>query len=360
MQTSIRVGIIGSGFGAKMHAPVMMHHPNYEVKAIASVYRGNTEEIHNSTGITNVYKNWREMLEREELDLISIVSNPSLHHEMVLAGYAQGAHILCEKPMAMNTSQALEMIQARDLAHRKGWINHEFRFIPARLKVKEILQSGQLGSIIHINYKNYALSNRYLRKFGWLGQKEMGGGMLGAIGSHMFDALLWWKGTEITSLTGQLSTHNPTWTNQIGEVEHRTADDAFQVIGSFADGTTLTTELFYAGKHIPYRWRLEIFGSNGTLIMTDDMKVELGLGEMSMQEVPLSPLPSAPETLPETAHYFYPFFTTYLDHVYNEITHQKTSGALPTFEDGLRVQQVLDAVRLSAEEGRRIELDLSK
>lgn len=360
MAKSIRVGIIGTGFGAKMHAPVMQHHPHFDVVAIASVFRGNTEEVRKNTGIDQVYQNWREMLEHEELDLVSVVSNPSQHHEMVLEGFARGAHLLSEKPMALNTSQALEMISARDRSGRMGWINHEFRFIPARLKVKEIMQSGQLGKILHINYKNNALNNRSSRKLGWLGQKESGGGLLGAIGSHMFDAMLWWKETEIASLSGQLSTHVPTWSNSLGEVEHRTADDAFQVIGSFADGATFTTELFYACKHLPYRWRLEVYGTEGTLIMTDDHTVELGIGEAPIEVVTLVPSPAIPETLPETAHHFYPYFTPFLDQVYNAIVHQKTSEVLPTFEDGLRVQQVLDAVRLSDQEGKRIYLDSSK
>lgn len=358
MEKKIRVGIIGTGFGAKMHAPLMRHHEGYEVVAISSVYRGNRSEIEQSTGIKNIYMNWQEMLHQEELDLVSVVSNPLHHHEMVLKTFEHGAHLLCEKPMAMNATQAQEMINARDRAGRMGFVNHEFRFFPARLKVKEIIDSGKLGKILHINYQNNSLGSRssVSRKMGWLGQKEMGGGLLGAIGSHMIDSLLWWKATEIESVYGQLSTHIPTWSNELGEIEHRTADDAFSILGTFADGTTFSTELIYACKHLAHRWKLAIYGTEGTLMMTDDLKVELGIGDESLTEIELPSAPTVPDSIPESARFFYPAFMQYLDNLYRSIVHNDQTVMLPSFEDGLRVQKVLDAVRKSAEEGMKISI----
>lgn len=357
MKKRIRVGIIGTGFGARMHAPLMKHHEGFEVVAIASVYRGNHSEIEQSTGIKNIYTNWQQMLQQEELDLVSVVSNPLHHHEMVLKSFEHGSHVLCEKPMAMEATQSEEMIDAKNRANRKGFINHEFRFLPARLKVKEIIDSGKLGKLLHINYQNYALGTRSVRKMGWLGQKESGGGLLGAIGSHMIDSMLWWKATDISSVYGQLTTHFPTWSNELGEVEHRTADDAFSILGTFVDGTTFNTELFYGCKHLSHRWKLAVYGTEGTLVMTDDLKVELGYGDEPLTEVELPASRPVPQMIPETARFFYPPFMQYLDNLYRAIMHDDQAVMLPTFEDGLRVQKVLDAVRQSSEEGRKINVN---
>lgn len=358
MEKKIRVGIIGTGFGARVHAPLMLDHPDYEVVAIASVHRGRPDDVRRETGIDRVYTNWQDMLAKESLDLVSVASNPFHHHEMVIKAYEHGFHVLCEKPMAFDASQSKEMIEARDRANRMGWINFEFRFLPARLKVKEIIESGKLGRIMHITYKcNTAGYNFFSsRKRGWLGQMESGGGMLGAIGSHMFDALLWWKDAPVAEVMGQLTTHFPKWTGEDGEVEVRTADDSFQVIGSFEDGTTFSTDLFYAGKHAAHRWRLEVFGTEGTLVMTDDQKVELGLGDEPLQELSLDPMRTVPDSLPSTAiSYYHPFYSMLTD-LHRALILQDSQVKLASFEDGHRVQLILDAVRRSAEEGRRIRL----
>jgi predicted dehydrogenase len=358
MERKIRVGIIGTGFGARVHAPLMIDHPNYEVVSIASVHRGRPDVVRRETGIENVYTNWQEMLEKESLDLVSVASNPFHHHEMVIKAYEHGYHVLCEKPMALDADQSKEMIEARDRAHRMGWINFEFRFLPARLKVKEIIESGKLGRIMHITYKGNSAgySSFSSRRRGWLGQKESGGGMLGAIGSHMFDSLLWWYDAPVSGITGQLTTHFPKWSGEDGEVEVRTADDAFQVMGTFEDGTTFSTELFFSGKHVAHRWRLEIFGTEGTLVMTDDQKVELGLGDEPLQQLMLDPLRTVPDSIPSTAiSYYHPFYSMLTD-LYRSLFLQDPQVNIASFEDGHRVQLILDAVRRSAEEGRRIYL----
>lgn len=346
MDQPIRVGIIGTGFGAKVHAPIMIDHSGYEVVAISSVSRGLLDQVRQETGINQVYSNWKEMLEKEELDMVAVASAPFLHHEMVMEAYRHGLHVLCEKPMAFNSLESQEMITARNNASRLGFINFEFRFLPARRKVKEIMSSGQLGRILHVNYSvtfpgyERAISS----KRGWLGQKEKAGGMLGAIGSHMFDSLLWWMDESIQSLSGQLATHTPEFVDEVGEREIRTADDAFQVMGSFLNGSTFSVGLTSASRH-SIGWRLEVFGTEGTLIMNDDNKVEIGIGNVPLNEVELLTDLITPEHIKEPASRYYNAFYRLLDDVYSAITKNEPSPFLATFENGHQVQRILDAVR---------------
>ncbi|HEU4964078.1 MAG TPA: Gfo/Idh/MocA family oxidoreductase [Bacilli bacterium] len=356
MIQKIRVGIIGTGFGANVHAPMFQHHPGFDLQAIASVSRGRTDEVREKTGIARVYEDWREMLAQEELDLVAVTSAPYLHHEMVLAAYERGLHVLCEKPMALDAEQTQAMIAARDAAGKQGFVNFEFRFRPARRKAKEIIESGQLGRLVHVRYETSFPSYLALtsKPRGWLGNEELGGGMLGALGSHMFDSLRWWTQEEVTRLQGLLPIHVPSYTDHTGNTELRTADDAFLAIGHLTGGTTFRVEFVSAIRHAQSGAKLEVFGTQGTLVMTDDRNVELSMGDDPFHEVELGLYTEAPKTMSAPADRYYTAFYPMIDAVHGALTTGERHPILPTFEDGHRAQLLLDAVRKSAKDGQRI------
>ncbi|NLP52915.1 Gfo/Idh/MocA family oxidoreductase [Bacillus sp. RO1] len=351
----IRVGIIGTGFGAKVHAPVMRSHPGFEVVSIASVSRGRLDEIKEETGIENVYGNWEEMLDSEEIDLVSVASAPLLHHDMVVKAFASGKDVLCEKPMAFDAAEADQMIHAKNAAGKMGWINFEYRFLPARQMVKKMISSGKIGKVLHVNFSlNIAGYERYATsKRGWLSQSDQAGGMLGAVGSHLIDSLLWWTDARVESVSGQLTTHVPEFTDENGEKEVRTADDAFQAIGSFVGGGT-----FRIGSNIAVRhangWELEVYGTEGTIKMSQDNKVVVGYGNNPMKEVDIEEALSIPDGMnPVAAGYFNAFYR-FLDEVYKALSGEGVNPHLPVLEDGHVVQVVMDAIRRSHEEKRMV------
>mgnify|MGYP006417767367 CR=1 FL=1 len=354
-----RAGIIGTGFGAKVHAPMMDHHEGFEVVAVSSVSRGNVEEARKASGIENIYTDWRQMLEQETLDLVVVASAVHLHKEMVKAAFEKGVHVVCEKPMALDVSETEEMMTERDKAGRLGLINHEFRFLPARTKVKEIMENGKLGEILHVRYQcSFASYTGLISKpRGWLGQEEKGGGMLGAIGSHMTDALQWWMNSTFKEVFAQLPIHIPSQTDDHGNTEHRTADDAFQIIGSLENGATVTLELLSAARQTEHTWRLEVYGTEGTLVMLDDNKVLLSEGNSALQEVELAAALEAPSTMPPIAARYYNGFQRALDALHETLVSGEKHPYLADFDHGHSTQKVLDAVRTSAREGRKVEVN---
>jgi predicted dehydrogenase len=93
---TFKVGIIGTGFGAKVHAPMFNFHDGFEVVSISSVSRGNIEEAKMSSGIENVYTDWKLMLDQEQLDLVVVASAVHLHRDMVLAAYEKGLNFFAK------------------------------------------------------------------------------------------------------------------------------------------------------------------------------------------------------------------------------------------------------------------------
>src|SRR5699024_5588992 len=232
---------------------------------------------------------WREMVEHESLDLVVVASAVSLHKEMVQEIFATGIHVLCEKPMALNKGEADDMIAARDASDQWGFINHEFRYLPARSMVKKLMKDGDLGKIMHVRYEyTHPIYNVLTSKRrGWLGRVEEGGGLLNALGSHVIDSLHWWMNSTLIMVQANLTTHIPEFMDEQGGVEQRTADDAYQVIGSFEKGTTVTLDLLTAARKTPHTSRLEVYGEKGTLMMYDDRRVLFSAGDLPLEPVDL-------------------------------------------------------------------------
>ncbi|MCS1351091.1 Gfo/Idh/MocA family protein [Mechercharimyces sp. CAU 1602] len=354
----LRVGIIGTGFGAQVHVPVFQSHPGFEVRAISSVYRLQ-HGLNTETGLKDVYRegikvytDWKKMMESEQLDLVTIVSNPSHHYEMTLAAIEMGYHVLCEKPMALHSQQSQEMIDALTKQQRVGAINFEFRTLPARKKVKEIIEEQRLGKILHSNY--FVSRGGYLpaieKTMGWLGQADVGGGLLGALGSHMIDSLLWWMDEDIIEVSGQLTTHIE---NDRQMREQRTADDTFQAMGRFAGGATFSFGLLRPSRD-DRRTQLEIYGTEGTVLVNDDETVLFKEKEEPYKELSLASGVLVPDHLDnEMARSHYDIFYPFVEELHTCITERKSSSLVATFQDGHRVQQVIDAIKRSNETGMR-------
>ncbi|MEX3615553.1 Gfo/Idh/MocA family protein [Paenibacillus glucanolyticus] len=350
----LSVGIIGTGFGGHVHAPIFSLHRGFEVKSIASVYRQQKAEEHTWKGIQH-YRNWRDMLEKEQLDLVSIASAPSQHYEMTMLALQSGHHVLTEKPLGMNAEQTLHMLTESERVKRKAFVNFQWRWTPIRQRIKRMMQGKELGDIQHIQYTGSfsghgVLANSYR---GWEARREEGGGFLFAIGSHMVDSLLWWMDEEITDVYGDLRTQIPTYSGDDG-LEVRETDDAFTFIGRFRSGASLVANVFFPGIR-GAGWKLEIHGTKGTLMMRNDDTLECSFGG-SFERIDLEPV-HAPASLEAPAVHYYNGFYQMVDGIYSTLAGNQTLPDIPTFLDGHKAQAVLDAIRLSSETNTRINVD---
>jgi len=347
--TRIRVAILGTSFGRLVQAVGFQRHPGFELVAIAGRDAEKTKRIAGELGIAGAYGDWRELLRRETPELVSVVTPVFLHHEMFLGAVAAGAHVLCEKPTALNRWQAIAMRDAALAARRVAGINHEFRFFPARALALDLVRKGAIGrprrGEILGRYPIWARPES--RPMTWLADAARGGGILGALGSHHTDCLRTIFGEPLTALAS-VRTDQPR-----RGADTATADDGFTVHYEFANGATALVDLSAAA---PYRWeRFEIHGDEGSL-RWDESGYRLWRIDVGKEAVVL-PIPAAFALSPRDGDpALVAPFGVIVDRLHRAITNGEPLA--PNFaDDAVAVQCALDACRASSAAGARVQVD---
>lgn len=353
----VRIGIIGAGFARTTQIPGFRACAGARIVAIASRHRENAERVAAEFGIEGVAGDWREIVAREDVDLISIVTPPSTHMEMALAGLDAGKAVLCEKPMAMNAEEADAM--RRRVTERDAFalLDHELRFVAARRRMHQLLRDGDIGRVRHVKL-TYRVDSRASagRPWNWWSEKSAGGGVLGAIGSHAIDGFSWLLGVQASQVLCQLATHiHERRDSETGKPRAVTTDDEANLLlrfhdGELTEGATGAVSLSMVEAGSPEH-RLEIFGSEGALMLrgADDLRrASVGDGRWTALEVEREELAEGMRDSEWSRG-----FTTLARLVVRALREREREAIADaaTFEDGYRTQLVLDAARRSHEHG---------
>jgi len=351
----VGIGIIGTGFARTTQIPGFRDCMGAKVVAIASRNRDRAEVIAKEFGIEHVAGDWQELVQRPDVDLVSIVTPPSTHMEITLAALDQRKAVLCEKPMALNAGEAARMAEKAASAGVLALIDHELRFLNSRRVMRGMLQSGEIGSVRHCNYV-FRSDYRGLadRAWDWWSDEKMGGGALGAIGSHVIDSFRWTLSAEVTKVLGMLTTHIKQRPDKAGGMREVTTDDEAKVLFRFSDGPhtenatgAASISVVESGK---YENRLEIYGTKGALMVEETGELwrsPVGSGSWKPVQVDQDHM-AAGMREGSWSRGFTAFSTAICEALRGGRTTVKDAA---TFEDGYRVQLALDAIRASNESG---------
>ena len=352
----MKVAIIGASFAKAAYLPALRHVEGAEVVAIASGRLSNAQATATEFGVPHAYDDWEAMLDRHQVDLVCIATPTVLHAPQALKAIARGAHVLCEKPTAMDAAEAKAMLQAAEDAGRIHMIDHELRFNPNRVRVAEMIAQGDLGEIRHVNVANIGNSwaNPASRPKGdWWSMADQGGGRLGANGSHQVDMLRWWLG-EVAWVTGAAPTVIPARTDKAtGAAWTATADDLAWMSLEMASGAI--AQVFMSGVAAHNIGNLtQVFGSKGTITLDNaDEKLwfaKAGQGFDEISEVdPNAALPGLNPGIWNVS------VVSVLRELAAAIAEGRGLQRGATFVDGLANQKVLDAVRVSGTERRWVK-----
>ncbi len=353
----MKVGIIGASFARAAYLPALRHVEGAEVVAIASGRRESAQSAAEAFGVPHATDDWKAMLADHALDLVCIATPTVLHAPQTLAALARGAHVICEKPTAMDAVEAAAMLAAAEAAGRLHMIDHEMRFNPNRMRIRDMIANGDLGEIRHVNISN--IGNSWANPAGrpkgdWWSMADQGGGRLGANGSHQVDMLRWWLG-EVEWVTGAAPTVIPDRRDKTtGEPWTATADDLAWFGLEMRSGAL--AQVFMSGVAAHNQGNLtQVFGSKGTITLDNgDEKLWFAKAGQGFEEItetdPNASLPGV------NAGIWNVSVVAAMREMASAIREGRALRAGATFFDGLANQRVLDGVRLSGTERSWVRL----
>jgi predicted dehydrogenase len=314
MTGAIRVGVIGTGFGARVVAPVFAATDGCEVVDVVSARDG--------TAVTDLC--------RRDLDLVCVHSPPFLHAEHVRTAVGAGHHVLCDKPFGVHAGEAAEMVELADAGEVVHAVNFEFRHQPARRHAYDLVRGGAIGSVQHVQWTyTGAVFRRPLREYGWLFDRGRGGGWVGAWGSHAVDTLRWLVG-EVRGATARCRVTVPERVDRDGRPHPVDAEDAFTAWLEFESGADAVLDSSSSAA-ASVAHRIVITGSNGVIEIVADAKVVSRFADGTRDEFVPDDSASDPHLVPMRA---------WAEKVRDAV--REGEPLTPSFADGLACRRVLD------------------
>jgi predicted dehydrogenase len=338
-----RIGIIGTGWGARVQVPAFRE-AGLDVVALAGSHRNKTRRIAEELGVV-AHDEWPSLVASNDVDVVSVVTPPSEHEKMATAALMAGKHVLCEKPTALNAAEAEQLAaEARKHPELIAIIDHEMRFVPAMRAMRERI--GELGPIRYAEVR-YASPSRGDRKreWNWWSDAARGGGVWGAVGSHYVDALRY-LGLEIEAAQALLTTTIKE--RPFGDAVREVTSDDFAAVHLRLTGQAVAVMTFSAVAAGPDEpTTLTVHGENGAMrFVSEELLVALQ-GEPFTRAAGTE-LGERRGNSPGGA---FGSGTFYLGRALKAALDDGDRGALApaaTFEDGLAQQRVLDAARESS------------
>ncbi len=216
----LRAGIIGSGFIGPVHIEALRR---LGVKITAICGSERAREVAERWDIPQVFTghDFLSLVNCPEVDVVHITSPNRHHHVQSLAALRAGKHVVCEKPLAMTTTETAELVEAARQAGKVFAVNYNVRFYPAVLQMRAMVQRGDLGAIIHVN--GSYMQDWLLKEtdYNWRVLASEGGELraVGDIGTHWLDTVSFILGSPVTELLADLSTFHRTRQRPVGEVQ---------------------------------------------------------------------------------------------------------------------------------------------
>jgi len=345
------IGIVGvGGMALWFHVPAVQRTGLARVVALCDVSSAALATAAERCPGAQTYSRYEDLLANPAVDAVIIVTSNDMHAPVALAALAAGKHVLCEKPLALTAAQAQEMEQAARASGLISGVNFSYRHDPAVRFIADLLAQGEVGppTFLTMHYLQGYLSDPQLPASWRRQRRHAGSGVLGDLGSHLIDLARYWVG-EIS----QVAAHTRTFTAQRpdghGGMAAVDTDDAFSFACDFATGAmgVLASTGNATGHH--NHQRVEIYGPLGALIYdnTDQGAITALLGRAAARHGLFGRL-AVPARYRETPDDNVAAF------VRGIVAGQPMT---PSFTDGLRCQQVLDAALHSAQSGRRVAVE---
>jgi predicted dehydrogenase len=347
---AIGIGIIGSGGIAQgAHLPAyrtLQQEGGVRIVAVSDINEETARSAARQFEVENVYHDYRSLLDRADIDAVSVCTPNFLHRQPTVDALLAGKHVLVEKPLAMNGAEGREMVETARRAGRKLQVGFMTRFGPGAQALKRFIDAGDMGQIYYARAQ--ALRRRGIPAWGVFTQKDkQGGGPLIDIGVHILDLTLWLMGhPRPVSASGAAYTKFGTRSGVLGLMGQwdplkYTVEDLGVGFVRFENGASLTLEASFAANLEKDVFTTELLGTEGGCSFS-----------------PLKMFFERNQTLIDATPVFLPKVNSHEAEIRAFVAAVRDDTEVPVpGEQGLMVTQVLDAIYRSAEEGREVAVD---
>ncbi|MGL6076702.1 MAG: Gfo/Idh/MocA family protein [Fimbriiglobus sp.] len=208
---SMRAAVVGTGFIGPVHVEALRR-VGVEVVGILGSSLEKSEQAARSLGLAKGYAGFSDLLRDDSVTAVHLASPNRLHFEQCQQVLAAGKHVVCEKPLAMNTTETQNLVRlAAEHPNLVTAVNYNVRFYPLVLEARSWLRSGTIGEVFHITgsyFQDWLLEPT---DFNWRVDSREGGALraVADIGTHWLDTLLFITGLEVSEVLADLSTVHP-------------------------------------------------------------------------------------------------------------------------------------------------------
>ncbi len=375
MGEQINIGMIGYKFMGKMHSHAYRDlsfffpdSPKPCLKAISGRNESAVKKAAEDMGWDSYETDWRRLIQRDDIDVIDIVTPNHTHPEIAIEAAEAGKHIISEKPLALNVKDAKRMLEAVEKNNVIHMVCHNYRFAPAVQYAKQLIEKGYLGKIHHIRA-------HYLQDFIidpsfpliWRLKKEVAGsGALGDIGIHSIDLARFLVGEieEVSSMMETFVKERPVPSEEGGlrgtsnqkEYGQVTVDDAIAFLARFKNGAMGIFEATRFAGGNRNKNKFEINGETGSIRWDMERMNELDVYFTDSPEglQGFRTIHCTEEQHPYAGAYWPPGHSIGYEHTFIHLVHEFFQGISanyspqPNFKDGVLNQMVMESIENSA------------
>lgn len=216
----MKAAVIGTGFIGPVHVEALRR-AGVEVVGILGSSAAKSIAAAEKLEIRRAYKDFSDLLKDGQVDSVHITSPNALHFEQVETCLAAGRHVICEKPLAMNSEQTQRLVDSAKRAQVAAAVNYNVRYYPLCIEASERFRDGEVGELYHVSggYVQDWLFHRH--DYNWRVNSQDGGALraVADIGTHWMDLIYSITGLEVEELCADLHTVHPTRLAPVGGVE---------------------------------------------------------------------------------------------------------------------------------------------
>lgn len=356
----IGAAVVGIGFIGVVHVEALRR-LGVQVHGVVGSSHERAVVRSRELGLPPAYETFEAMLDDRRVDVVHITSPNHLHHQQAKAALAAGKHVVCEKPLTTTSVESADLVAAAERSGLVHAVNFNLRYYPVNQHARGLIAGGGLGDV-------RLATGRYLQDWlldedawNWRLDADLGGRLrtVGDIGSHWMDMTTFLTGRRIESVMADLTTFIKTRRGR----EVRT-EDAATILLRYEGGArgAFAVSQMSAGRKNSFQY--EIGGADSSVAWDQERPNELWIGHRGRPNEVLVRDPALMNELGRRATYlpgghaegFAETFKALYAAVYAAVAAGAPGGSYPTFADGHDSMLALDAIALSAQEGRWVEV----